>query len=79
MVPSMVKQRQARTASALPFDQHGASEGANDARLHLRSAVREPWDYVPVPPFSVDGGAYLNRLRASPAVAAAHRREGTPP
>ena len=79
MVPSMVKQRQARTASALPFDQRSASEGANDAELHFGPAVREPWDYVPVPPFSVDGGGYLNRLRAPPAVAAARRREGKPP
>ena len=79
MVPSMVKQRQARTASALPFDQRSPPEGANDAELHFGPAVHEPWDYVPVPPFSVDGGGYLNRLRAPPAVAAAHRREGTPP
>ena len=55
----MAEQRQAQTASVLPFDQHGATEGANDASLHLGPAVREPWDYVPAPPFSVDDEGYL--------------------
>ena len=55
----MAKQRQARNASVLPFDQRGAPESANDAELHLGSAAREPWDYVPVPPFSVDDEGYL--------------------
>ena len=60
MVPSMAKQRQARTASVLPFDQHGAAEGAaGDGVLHFGPAVREPWDYVPAPPFSVDDEGYL--------------------
>ena len=51
MVPSMAKRRQAGTASALLFDQRGAPEGATDAELHFGSAVREPWDYTPAPPF----------------------------
>ena len=66
MVSSMSKQRQARAASALvapvrvAFDQHGAEVGAvNGAGLRFGSAVREPWDYVPRPPFVVDDDGYL--------------------
>ena len=92
----MAKQRQARAASALvapvraPFDQHGAEVGAvNGAGLRFGSAVREPWDYVPRPPFVVDDDGYLisdsmgqnNRhagrmLAYGPAMKARHRERG---
>ena len=96
MVSGMSKQRQARAASALvvpvraTFDQHSAEVGAvNGAGLRFGSAVREPWDYVPKPPFVVDDDGYLisdsmgqnNRhagrmLAYGPAMKARHRERG---
>ena len=36
-----------------------AERQANGEALRFGSAVREPWDYVPVPPFVVDDDGYL--------------------
>ena len=42
------------------FDRYEVVEGAvNGAGLRFGSAVREPWDYEPRPPFVVDDDGYL--------------------
>ena len=58
----MSTQRQAQFPAALaepPAWWVAAEEEANGSALHFGAAKREPWDYVPVPPFDVDDDGYL--------------------
>ena len=62
----MSTQRQAHAASAvaesapaLPTWRQAEAQEANGEALRFGSAVREPWDYVPKPPFVVDDDGYL--------------------
>ena len=65
MVSHMSTQRQAQVARtpAEPLPEppawRVAADQANGAGLHFGSAVREPWDYVPMPPFGLDEDGYL--------------------
>ena len=66
IVPSMAMQRPAeaartREAPALaPLAKREAVDGeADGAELRFGAAVREPWDYVPVPPVALDRDGYL--------------------
>ena len=65
MVSHMSTQRQAQAARtpAEPLPEppawRVAADQANGAGLHFGSAVCEPWDYVPVPPFGLDEDGYL--------------------
>ena len=66
IVPSMSTQRQAQLAAALAESQAeppawwvAAEQEVNGSALHFGAARREPWDYVPVPPFAVDDDGYL--------------------
>ena len=92
----MSTQRQAHAASAvaesapaLPTWRQAEAQEANGEALRFGSAVREPWDYVPKPPFVVDDDGYLisdsmgqnNRhagrmLAYGPAMKARHRGRG---
>ena len=65
MVSHMSTQRQAQAARtpAEPLPEppawRVAADQANGAGLHFGSAEREPWDYVPMPPFGLDEDGYL--------------------
>lgn len=62
----MSTQRQAQLAAALAESQAeppawwvATEQEVNGSALHFGAAKREPWDYVPVPPFAVDDDGYL--------------------
>ena len=65
MVSRMSTQRQAqvaRTPAEPPPEPPAwwvAADQANGTGLHFGSAEREPWDYVPMPPFGLDEDGYL--------------------
>ena len=46
-------------ATAPPAWREAADQASSGEALRFGSAVREPWDYVPVPPFAVDDDGYL--------------------
>ena len=95
IVSRMSTQRQAKAVPplaepvAVPAWRQSAEQEANGEALRFGSAVREPWDYVPVPPFVVDDDGYLisdsmgqnNRhagrmLAYGPAMKARYRQRG---
>ena len=46
-------------ATVPPAWREAADQASSSEALRFGSAVREPWDYVPVPPFVVDDDGYL--------------------
>ena len=59
IVPSMVTQPQTEEWEGSPADFRMIADRIKGDLLHFGSAVPEPWDYRPMPPFVLDPDGYL--------------------